>query len=45
MTMIEQLALHLTEEQQEEFFNLIEENPDANPMALYRLVLRKKQEY
>ena len=44
MAMIEQLALQLTEEQQEEFFNLIEEHPDANPRALYRLVLRKKQE-
>lgn len=44
MTMIERLALQLTEEQQEEFFNLVEEHPDANPMALYRLVLRKKQE-
>lgn len=42
MTMIERLALQLTEEQQEEFFDLIEEYPDTNPMVLFRRVLRQE---
>lgn len=42
MTMIERLALELTEEQQELFFNLLKEHPDTNPMVLFRRVLRQE---
>ncbi len=44
MTLIEKLTLKLSKEQRERFFDLIEEHPDANPMTLFRLVLRESKE-
>ena len=44
MTMIEKLVLQLTEEQQELFFDLIEEHPDTNPILLFRRVLAHRED-
>lgn len=43
MTLIEKLTMRLTEEQQELFFDLLEENPDTNPMILFRRVLAQQE--
>ena len=44
MTLIEKLALKLTEEQRERFFDLIEQQPDVSPHQLYRQVVRPEEE-
>lgn len=36
--------MQLTEEQREEFFNLIEEHPDVPPIVLFRRMLRQESD-
>ena len=43
MTLIEKLTMKLTEEQRERFFELIDQHPDANPLTLYRRVIREPE--
>lgn len=43
MTLVEKLTLKLSEEQREEFFDLIEEFPDVPPITLFRRVLRQSE--
>jgi hypothetical protein len=43
MTLYEKLTMQLTEEQREQFFDLIEEFPDVPPITLFRRVLRQSE--
>ena len=43
MKLIETLSLKLSEEQREEFFTLIKEEPNQHPMVLYRRVLKQSE--
>jgi hypothetical protein len=44
MTLIERLTMKLTEEQREEFFDLVDEHPDVSVMDLYHRVLRQPKD-
>jgi len=44
MTHLEKLTMQLSEEQQEYFFELIEEYPNVPPITLFRRVLRQQSD-
>ena len=44
MTLIEKLTMQLTEEQREEFFELIEEYPEVAPIMLFRRMLKQQSD-
>jgi hypothetical protein len=43
MTLIEKLTMQLSEEQREQFFDLIEQFPNVPPITLFRRVLSQAE--